>query len=565
MQSVYGMLRSASTSMRLALERSGRKRPIPEAFDSDGLENIPGLLTAFPGDPEGYVHAAVPSPGDVCTLVKNDSTLSHVHLDGLVVTAQDAIIMVDEKHDIILFNHAAETMFGYQQSDIIGCPLGRLLPSRFQADHHQHVTGFAESGAAARRMGDLDAVAARRADGTEFPAEASISHFKIERQVFYTAIVRDVSERTHAIAELRASEERERAHSQEIRNILFAVPAAVCIAHDRSLSNITENELHTKWFGSATIEGQQHDAHPLRNALERAANGTEVRNYRFSELGRDGSVRHLLGNAIPLWADDLTPSGAVCAFVDVTDLKISESKVLSATKGSADKSDYITNLTHELRTPLSTMLGHAQLLERAKPELRADQLIAIRQILKAGWHLRALINEVQQLSTIEAQAARPKVEHVQLDSMLEDLRAMIAPLLLDKHIAAFFKTEGNVAIKGNLQYCKQVMLNLLSNAIKYNRHGGMIHVSYEADTPDTVRISVRDTGHGLDPDQLTRLFQPFNRLGQEAGREVGTGVGLIVTKRLVETMGGLIGVSSNPGDGTLFWVTLPISKPEDIQ
>ena len=469
--------------------------------------------------------------------------------------------MVDDQQAILLFNAAAETMFGYCAADIIGRPLNILLPMRFHATHVHQVHHFGASGGVARRIGNFDAVAACRADGTEFPAEASISHFRIDRQVFYTAIVRDISERTHHITALRASEERERAHAKEIADILFAVPAAVCIAHDSSLSNITENELHRKWFHTAGgAELPAPDAHPFRDVLQRAANGNEVRNYRFSALHRDGTTRHLLGNAITLRDEDMLACGAVCAFVDVTDLKMSELTVLAEAKGSAAKSDYITHMTHELRTPLGTMLGYAQLLERARPSLRADQSKAVEQILKAGWHLRGLIDEVQQLSAIDAHATQPAFERVELDGMLQDLHAMIAPLLLEKQISAFFKTDGNLAIKGSRQYCKQVMLNLLSNAIKYNRHGGAIHVSCEPEHGETLCIVVRDTGHGLDPEQLAHLFQPFNRLGQESGHEVGTGVGLIVTKRLVEAMGGAIGVSSTPGIGTSFQVRLPIAE-----
>lgn len=487
---------------------------------------------------------------------RSGAPLSQSHLYGILRSAMDAIVTIDDRHAIVMFNPAAEQMFGYTASEIVGCPLSRLLPRRFHAAHGQRMTDFSASGAAARRMGNLGSVAACRADGTEFSAEVSISHFSVGAGVYYTAIVRDVTERTRIVEDLRASEQRERTHAKEMQNILFAVPAAVCIAHDKSLGKITENELYKKWFRS---DAPVPTTLPFRDTLREAAAGREVRNYQFSDLKPDGTVRHLLGNAITVWGDDLAPSGAICAFVDVTDLKMSEQKVLSVTEKSTAKSDYITQMTHELRTPLGTMLGYAQMLEMVKPAMHPDHMSAIRQILKAGWHLRELINEVQQLSTIDARTVHLPTERVDLDALLNDMHAMIAPLLLEKRITAAFRSAGHTIVNGNLQHCKQVMLNLLSNAIKYNRNGGAIFVSCEPGGAGLARLIVRDTGDGLDAGQLANLFQPFNRLGQETGSEVGTGVGLIVTKRLIEAMGGTIGVKSTRGVGTSFWVNLPVA------
>ncbi|WP_332877397.1 PAS domain-containing sensor histidine kinase [Massilia sp. S19_KUP03_FR1] len=509
--------------------------------------------------------AATPRRANLAVVSTFARKLKRSQLDNIVMSAMDAIVTIDEQHGIILFNTAAERMFGYAATEVLGSPLSKLLPQRFHAAHGQQIADFSDSGSVARRMGNLGAVPACRADGTEFSVEVAISHYSDGARVHYTAIIRDVTERTLIVAELRASEERERLHAQEMKNILFAMPAAVCIAHDQTLQEITENELYKKWFRANTPAlPLATNGHPSHIALREAAAGREVRNYQFSDLKPDGTVRHLVGNAITVWDEIGRPRGAICAFIDITSLKISESKLVSVSAGSAAKSDYITHMTHELRTPLGTMLGYAQLLESNRPALRPEQLLAIRQILKAGWHLRELINEVQQLSTIDARATAMKHERVDLALLLDDMRAMIAPLLLAKGISAQFISPGNIVINGSLQYCKQVMLNLLSNAIKYNRDGGAIFVSCEPDQAQMVRIVVRDTGDGLDPVQLASLFQPFNRLGQETGVEVGTGVGLIVTKRLVEAMGGSVGVESQRGLGTSFWLRLPMADANQV-
>ena len=217
---------------------------------------------------------------------------------GLIESAMDAIVMVDDTHSIIVFNPAAEKMFGYAHADIIGSPLSKLLPPRFRAAHGEQLRVFGISGSASRRMGSLGSIMAIRANGTEFPAEASISYFDLGQGICYTAIVRDITERMRVEEELHASERRERERSQELSNLLFAVPAAVCIAHDSLLAELTSNELYDLWFRGAAIgTNKQPGTHGndstardnLRSAifsgeaaLRQAAAGMEIRDYEFS-------------------------------------------------------------------------------------------------------------------------------------------------------------------------------------------------------------------------------------------------------------------------------------------
>ncbi|MGK5081579.1 sensor histidine kinase, partial [Janthinobacterium sp. HLX7-2] len=264
-------------------------------------------------------------------------------------------------------------------------------------------------------------------------------------------------------------------------------------------------------------------------------------------------------NAMPLWDEQGGACGAISAFVDVTELKLSELAMLSVTAGSVAKSDYITHMTHELRTPLGTMLGYAQILEAGTPAPSPAQHSAIMQIIKAGWYRRDLITEVQDLATIEAESASLSCEPVSIDALLQDLLAMIKPLVANAGLRMNLANANGLDILANPVRIKQVMLNLLSNAIKYNRLGGSIDVSCFMDGQAQVRIGVRDTGHGLTPKELASLFQPFNRLGQDRGKEVGTGVGLVVTKKLVESMGGIIGAESEVGCGSLFWFNMPVA------
>lgn len=503
--------------------------------------------------------------------------VNQAQMSGLIESAMDAIVMLDDAKCIIVFNPSAEKMFGYARADILGSSLSKLLPQRFRTAHDAKMRAFGVSGSTSRRMGSSGSVAAMRADGTEFPAEASISHFDLGQGICYLAIVRDITERTRIERELHASERRERERSQELSNLLFAVPAAVCIAHDRLLAEVRGNELYDRWFrchdtGSPRQPGATEDAKAIQGrhqqsgdirsgeaALRQAAGGIDIRDYEFRHVHPNGTVRYLFGNATPLWDEQGSACGAISAFVDVTELKLSEQAMLSVTAGSVAKSDYITHMTHELRTPLGIMLGYAQMLEAGTPAPSPVQLAAIAQIIKAGRYLRGLITEVQDLATIEANSAGLSYEPVFIDALLHDVRAMIEPLVSDAGLHVNLTGTNGLRIHANPARVKQVMLNLLSNAIKYNRRGGSIDVSCVMDGQAQVRIGVRDTGQGLTPKELASLFQPFNRLGQERGKVVGTGVGLVVTKKLVESMGGTIGAESEVGCGSLFWFNMPVA------
>jgi CheY-like chemotaxis protein len=210
-----------------------------------------------------------------------------------------------------------------------------------------------------------------------------------------------------------------------------------------------------------------------------------------------------------------------------------------------------------LRSPLNAILGFAQLMDSGEPKPSAGQKDSIDQILQAGWYLLELINEILDLALIESGKLSLSPEPMSIADVLSDCQAMIEPQALTAGIRVSFPpSDGGLYVKADRTRVKQVLLNLLSNAIKYNRVGGHVDVRCRLDERDRVRISFQDTGEGLSPDKLAQLFQPFNRLGQEAGVEQGTGIGLVVSKRLVELMDGSIGAESTMGVGSVFWIEL---------
>jgi signal transduction histidine kinase/ActR/RegA family two-component response regulator len=234
-----------------------------------------------------------------------------------------------------------------------------------------------------------------------------------------------------------------------------------------------------------------------------------------------------------------------------------EGAKLVAEKANLAKSQFLSSMSHELRSPLNAILGFAQLMDSSSPPATPAQKASIYRILHAGWYLLELINEILDLAVIESGKMTLSVEPVSLAEVVLECQAMIEQQGKKRGIQLTFPHfELPLFVLADRTRLKQVLINLLSNAIKYNRPGGSVVTDCARGCADRTRISVTDTGKGLPPDKLAQLYQPFNRLGQEGSAEEGTGIGLVVSKLLMELMGGMIGAESTVGVGSVFWLEL---------
>jgi len=370
-------------------------------------------------------------------------------------------------------------------------------------------------------------------------------------------------ERRRVEDELRASEERYRALFNSIDagyavvEVLFGDSGAAVDLH-----YLQVNPAFARQTGLVNAEGQ--NLHALVPGIEPswveaygavALTGVPVRLEQYSAAMQ----RWFDIYAFRLGAPQLRQVAVL--FNDTTERKNNESALIKA-KAEADsanraKSQFLLNMSHELRSPLSSILGFTQLIEGGKPQPTPAQQDSVEQILHAGRYLLGLINELLDLTSIEEGRLVLRSRAISMADVLDDCRAMIEPQAQRSGIQLGFPVfDQPFMVQADPVRTKQVLINLLTNAIKYNRAAGRVDVRCSTGPGQPVRVSVEDTGQGLTPAQLAQLFDPFNRLGEELGPEPGTGIGLVICKRLVELMGGRIGVDSTAGVGSCFWFEL---------
>ncbi|MEX2272612.1 MAG: ATP-binding protein [Vicinamibacterales bacterium] len=296
--------------------------------------------------------------------------------------------------------------------------------------------------------------------------------------------------------------------------------------------------------------------------------------YELTYIRKDGS-RQPASVSVTALRDDL---GAIIGYLligtDNTARRLVETerqrldhvlqeKNVELERANLAKSDFLSSMSHELRSPLNAILGFAQLMKIDRGAITPSQSARVDHILHAGWYLLELINGILDLAQIESGKLQLSREPVSLAEVMIECQTLVEPERQTRGIHMTFPHfDVPCFVDADRVRLKQVIINLLSNALKYNRpDGGTVVVSYTTSTAGHVRISIADTGAGLPPEKLAQLFQSFNRLGQETGNEKGTGIGLVVSKQLVELMGGLIGVESVVDKGSVFWIELNAAAP----
>ena len=514
---------------------------------------------------------------------------------AILNSANFSSIATDEKGVIQIFNVGAERMLGYAAADV----LNKITPA--DISDPQEVIARAKALSlelattirpgfealvfkASRGIEDIYELTYIRKDGSRVPAIVSVTALRDDRGAIigYLLIGTDNTARKQVEAEQQKLDQRLRDQQFYTRSLIESNIDALMTTNPsgiitdvnkqmEALTGCTRDELIGAPFKSYFTDPERAEA-----GIKLVLSEKKVTNYELTARATDGRQTVVSYNATTFYDRDRKLQGVFAAARDVTERKrldqaLQETNValenakLVAEKANLAKSDFLSSMSHELRTPLSAILGFAQLMESGSPSPTTSQKRSIDQILKAGWYLLELINEILDLALIESGKLSLSLEPISLAEIVRECHAMIEPQAQKRDIRMTFpRFEIPYFVKADRTRVKQVLINLLSNAVKYNRVGGTVVVDCIASLPGRIRIRIKDTGEGLTPDKLTHLFQAFNRLGKEAGTEEGTGIGLMLSKRLVELMKGEIGVASTPGAGSVFWIDLNLTAEPQL-
>jgi PAS domain S-box-containing protein len=497
--------------------------------------------------------------------VENEVRRREQMLQGLLQSTAEGLYGIDTEGCCTFINRAALAMLGYaDEAELLGRDIHRLIrPSR--TDTRTGPPTKSERKGKGRERHVTDEKFQRR-DGSLFSVEYW-SHPLLRDGQVHGAVVTffDISERLRMQAALRQGELR-------LAKLVDAVADGV-IATGADDKVLLFNRAAEGLFGVSAAEAI---GTPVSRYITRQARGGRAAEPVQATLGVHELTGHRAhGETFPLEATLSrlhTDQGPLTTVVvrDVTELHAAraERQAREALEASGRaKTEFLSRMSHELRTPLNAVLGFSQLLrmDAAGPP-SAQQLDRIRHIERAGTHLLALVNDVLDLSRVDSGQMALSLESVDLASVVDESLAMVSPLAADSGVRLLRPEAGEpviadaqIRVFADRVRLRQVLVNLVSNAVKYNRPGGTVSVGWSMHR-DTCRVSITDTGPGMTAEQLGRLFEPFNRLGAERTGVEGTGIGLVLSRRLVELMQGELRIDSRVGEGTVAMLVLERSE-----
>jgi len=532
--------------VRAAVEAAAEGEP--QAFEAshprpDGSLGVVDFHLNPLFDEDGRVELLLAESVDITDRVEIDAQLS-----AILNSAMDGIITVNAEQRVVLFNRAAERMFGQSAREVVGQPLDQFLPERFRAAHHSHLDKFAATGKTSRRMGELGKVFALRSDGREFPVEASISRVTTEDRTLLTVILRDVSVR------LRAEQERQELLSilDETRNEIYVIEADSLrfrYANRAAREALGYTAAEIAELSCADVSSLERDE--LATVFDSLRRGERETAYMSTIQYRKDGTRYPIDVYYQGTTYESIPS-ILAVTVDATETRKMERKLVEAEQ-LASISTLAAGIAHDVGTPLNVISGYADLIERGAQD---DTTRTRARIVKE--QIGRITDLVQTLLNISRPHA-PRRARLDLERSLDHALLFLADRFAERGIKVERDFRPLPTVFGDSDRLERVLLNLLANAVDAMPTGGNLHIRLApAAVGYNAEISIRDTGSGIPSDELSKIFEPYYST-KERGQ--GTGLGLFAAKSIVLEHGGSIEVESALGEGTEFRIQLPVPPP----
>ena len=481
---------------------------------------------------------------------------------GIVESAPEGMLVADEQGTIILVNPVLESIFGYQAEEMLGQKIEMLVPASLRGGHVGLREGYVQQGVPRVMGASSQDLKGQRKDGSTFPVDVSLSVLpavgRRGRCVF--AAVRDITDRKKAEGELL----NQRANLQKM---LDMAPVGVAITVDgvTRFANPAVEEMLDMRVGDVAekIYVDLSDRKKMRQDIDRDG-------FHHAEdilmKGMDGTVKDVMATFVRI--DFEGKPGILGWLVDVTSIKRAELAMRDARdlaeQATRVKSDFLANMSHEIRTPMNAVIGMTHLL--SKTTLDVKQRTYLNKIQQSSQHLLGVINDILDFSKIEA--GRMTLEQIDFDleSVLENLANLIGDKIASKGLELIFDIDRRLPkhFIGDPLRLGQILINYANNAVKFTEKGEiviMIRLVKMSGSDVEIYLGVKDTGIGLSPEQRDLLYQSFQQADTSTTRKFGgTGLGLVITKRITELMGGQVGVESRSGEGSTFWSTVKLGK-----
>lgn len=498
-------------------------------------------------------------------------------LKGVMDTVGDGIIAIDESGTVLSFNSAAERIFGFNADEVVGRGLSMLMPPPFNATHQNHVATYMRTGVR-RIIGAGREVRGMRRDGSIFPLDISVTEMRQGGMVTFIGVLRDITQRKRYETALIDGEARFRAQATRLQAIIDNMAQGVAVfAADDTLIALNEAARRMLALPAAGIMPGSIDISlfltllAVPNSSGGVEDGVRLTNdltdrirerpdMVFEHVGEQGTVMEVRSSPMP-------GGGLILSFTDVTDRKRTEQTLReakeAAERGNRAKNTFLANISHELRTPLNAIIGFSEMMKHEifGPLEPASYRPYLDDIHDSGMHLLELINDILDLSKAEAGMTDLAETLVDVSGIVHGSVRMLARRATNAGLTIFPDLPDRLPLlQADERRMRQIVLNLLSNAVKFTDEGGRIVISARAEATGFV-ISVTDSGIGMTPEELERVMEPFVQADARLSRKYeGSGLGLPLTKALVEAHGGTLRLDSESGRGTVATVTFPVSR-----